>query len=338
MALCLFCGEDRKLTQEHAFPAALGGITAPRVSCKDCNSALEVQFERYFVGQLMAHRHALRVKNSRTKKVPNVPATAQVGDFTVKLRLGGDHRAFAIDEDDDYQIKEVVREDGKKGWDILALTPRGLEAAKAEAAKLGAKRFTEGEWQRLTLEPFSRGSWDFVVNDRALRAATKVAIIGLAGTRKGLARLSSLEPARRYVRYGEGRNFARLFFNPEFTARFDGGPHQHAILYCFDFERSSIHAIVAFFGSLFYLVRLSDSARSADYGFTHAEDTLTRRVAPVIVSRFENEREAVRSIIESSTTRFDDVLSSARHYTEFMNKARKSEDFILTGRVQKVSK
>jgi hypothetical protein len=213
----------------------------------------------------------------------------------------------------------VVREDGKVGWDIRAFTERGVERGKEEAVRRGAKTFKEeGLGKDFAFQPYSRGGWEFTIDERAFRTATKVALVGLAANGRALARSEAFRPAARYVRYGDGGPLAALFFNRDFASRIHSGPHQHAIYYCYDYSARTLHAIVVFFGAIFYLVRLSDNIQILDYGFSHIEDTLTKQRTSAIVSRLENECEAIRDVLTSKKTAKNDLMASLQYYVQFI--------------------
>jgi hypothetical protein len=308
---CLFCDESRALTKEHVFPASLGGTTEVKVSCKACNETFGREFEDYFASAFLPLRYVLKIPN-RKKKVPSVIAKAQIEGFDVNVRMDGKSRDYSVVDD------FVIKETSATSWDILALTKRGLELGKAEAARRGAKRFRESPLPKdIQIQPISEGVWNFLSSPQAFRTAAKVAILGLAAQNKPLPRSESFSSLKRFVRFGEGAPVS-LVFNPDFAERIKAGPHQHLIMYSFDYHARTVSAVVIFFGGLFYLVNMSSDARFLDYGFTHAEDTHLRRTTPAFVTRLENERESVSHLLTSSGTISNSMLESATYFIKLL--------------------
>jgi hypothetical protein len=158
---------------------------------------------------------------------------------------------------------------------------------------------------------------DFIGEPVALRTATKVAYFALAkvaGRRFGES--SAFSDARQYIATGEGSP-ARLFVNQNYAANTNIGPHQHFVqVYCNGAERT-VYATVTFFGGLSYLVPLSTNYDGADHGFSYAYDSLQRKVTPLFVGQFENERLATEDVRKGHTV-YDNVLAMSEHWAKYI--------------------
>src|SRR5882672_540175 len=88
---CLFCPNQGDLTDEHVFPAALGGEdVVPGATCSDCNGGFSKDFEASFNNDLEHLRYLLRIGN-REGEVPSIKATTTIDgvELTVFLRPDG---------------------------------------------------------------------------------------------------------------------------------------------------------------------------------------------------------------------------------------------------------
>lgn len=92
MPQCLFClreAEDVRFTDEHVFPAALGGnLMVKDGSCHVCNHGTS-KFEQAIAGELMPIRMLLQIPD-RYGKVPQTAATIITPEKTYDGRLKGD--------------------------------------------------------------------------------------------------------------------------------------------------------------------------------------------------------------------------------------------------------
>src|SRR5271167_2998673 len=143
MPQCIFClQEHEELTDEHVFPAALGGILVLRDSvCGECNSGFS-KFEQPLVTELAPIRVLLKIPD-RYGKTPQVAATVRVRDKEYGARVKSDGKV---------QLKPIVTEvmgiDGSREFVHQFLTERKKEELRQKGFQLiqsGPRNPEEGE-------------------------------------------------------------------------------------------------------------------------------------------------------------------------------------------------
>jgi hypothetical protein len=163
--------------------------------------------------------------------------------------------------------------------------------------------------------------FDFIGTQSGLRTAAKTAYTALAfKTGVGYALSSTFETVRNYCRNGGSPSRARLFLNDNFQASFHIGPHQHAIVCAGDAKTKRAHALVIYFGNLFYHVKLSDAYEGADFNWTMACDAQRDEEVKFIVGEYDNEFLMLEDIA-SGKTRWDDVKASGDYLMGNLSKA-----------------
>jgi len=138
MPQCLFCLREKEgLTDEHIFPAALGGVLALEGStCTECNHGFS-KFEQPLVAELASIRLLLQIPD-RYGEVPQVAATVRVQDKEYAAKV----------KDGKVQLKrtvtEVVKGDGTREFVHRFLTERQREKLAREAKEKGIQLIEEG--------------------------------------------------------------------------------------------------------------------------------------------------------------------------------------------------
>jgi hypothetical protein len=308
---CLFCPARENLTDEHIFPAALGGEDAVHNgSCVPCNNGFSAKFEAEFNNGLKNLCYVLRIGN-REREVPSIDAVALIDGrkFNVVLRPNG---KCEIQD----KKEERVSDSGKKVIDYFLFSDSSIRRLEERAEKRGQQLHgVDRDGRPIEFEPESYMPLDFIGEECALRTATKIALTAvakLAGIR--VAQSHAFDAVKRYILEGVGFP-TRLFVNKRYAANLHIGPHQHAVQVYFDGAEHTVYAVVALFGSLTYLVELSASYDGADCGFTYAYDALQRKPTQVLHHILETERLATKDV-RFGETRFDDVPLMADHWRE----------------------
>jgi len=137
MPSCIFClTESNDLTDEHVFPAALGGnLVVKDAACRACNNRFSGEFEQEVVGRFAHLRHIFRIPD-RYGNVPHVDATVEVdgksldgrllGNGTLKLKpiftehVGSDGVKEMVAH---HVSEEQVEQLRKDGWEKGETTP-----------------------------------------------------------------------------------------------------------------------------------------------------------------------------------------------------------------------
>lgn len=133
MSLCIFCLEDKELSEEHVFPAALGGgLGVPDSVCEKDNNGFSRAFEQVLFEELAPIRLTFQIPD-RYGKVPAADAT---------IHVGGEKFAGRVQGDGVVQVKPVIKEtrgpDGRHELHGSFLTDA---IKKAWAAKVGEGKF-----------------------------------------------------------------------------------------------------------------------------------------------------------------------------------------------------
>jgi hypothetical protein len=108
---CIFCGSDENLTDEHVFPAFMGGELVVRGgSCETHNAKFAVD-EGVLKAATIPLLNLLRIEN-RYGVVPNAPLNANVRGLDLKalpafMDSGGEIRLQSV-------VKESISQDGRR--------------------------------------------------------------------------------------------------------------------------------------------------------------------------------------------------------------------------------
>jgi len=118
MPRCLFCLRDvKELTDEHVFPAALGGDLVVKGTCVECvndKRSFSKEFEQPFAMELAPIRNQLLI-HDRQGNVPTVLAKAEIGGRELDAKLLGDGTVQLAPvvtpvRGEDGKVKEVLYE------------------------------------------------------------------------------------------------------------------------------------------------------------------------------------------------------------------------------------
>jgi hypothetical protein len=175
MSTCLFClRECQEATDEHVFPAALGGVlTVNGGSCTECNNGFS-RLEQALAGELAPVRLLLQIPD-RYKQVPQVEATAKTEqrDYDARVMGDGTVRARRL-------VEEVKRDDGTREFVHRFLTDRQKEKLRREAEEKGRELLETGPGEPVQAEIHIGGELRIIGSDEGLRTAAKIAYVGLA--------------------------------------------------------------------------------------------------------------------------------------------------------------
>ena len=316
MGKCALCGSAESLTDEHIFPDALGGtVVLRRGTCATCNSTASTDFEAEFISGLAPIRQLLGIEN-REGRVPNLKATVEIE---------GHAHAASVKPGGEIEIPRMKFErqitDG-----VTEINYRALR--KGDAEKLIANTKKKGidleevpvadparEIEATVYVPF-----DFIGTQCGLRTAAKAAYTALAlKTGAGYALSGAFAAVRNYARTGGASVPVRLFLNENFQSSFHIGAHQHAIACAGDSKYHRVHAIVIYFGGLFYYVRLSDAYGGADFNWTIACDAQRGEETKFIVREYDNEFLMLEDVA-TGNNHWDDVKASADYLLHKLSK------------------
>jgi hypothetical protein len=317
MPRCLLCGiEGTGFTDEHVFPAALGGgLVVANSTGSDCNNGFS-KLEQALATELKPIRLLLKVPD-RYGKVPDVEAVAktQSEDYAAKVLGDGTVKPKRL-------VSEVVLEDGSKEYVHRFATERQRIKLREEAARKGKEIIESGPGEPVQAEIHIEGDLKEIGSDVGLRVAAKIAYIGMAYlVGSGLALSDSFNQARTFIREGTGKSIARLFVNERFMDSCQQGPHQHSIVLAGRHDMKRVDAIVRLFGGLCYFINLSEEYGGVDFNRTLAYDASRGDINEVLQTNLQGEFLQTEDVATSKDTVWDDLPASGRKFVEFFQQA-----------------
>jgi hypothetical protein len=321
MPQCIFClNEFQKLTDEHVFPAALGGVLVLKDSvCAACNNGFS-KFEQPLAEELAPLRLILQIPDRRGE-IPQVAATVKTQDKEYDARVKGDGKV---------QLKPIVTEvttsEGRKEYWYKFATERQKEKLRQEAKEKGREFIETGPGNPEQAEVHLGGELEAIGAEPGLRTASKIAYGGLA-FRAGakLAMSESFSELRAYVREGTGKPTGRLFVNERFMEAVQQGPHQHSLIVAGRHDKGRVDAIVRLFGGLCYFVQLSEHYGGADFSTTLVYDAYRGEVNDILRSHHDAEIMETEDVLNGSGTVWDDLPASGERFCKFLESAIQSK-------------
>lgn len=316
MPQCIFCLQEKEsLTEEHVFPAALGGVLVLKDSvCAECNNGFS-KFEQPFVAELSPIRLFLKIPD-RYGKLPQVAAIIKTQDKEYEGRVKGDGKV---------QLKPIVTEtttsEGVKEYLYKFATERQKEKLRQETKEKGGQ-FVETPGDPEQAEVHLGGELEVIGSAAGLRAVSKIAYVGLA-ERAGmkLATGEAFNEVRAYIREGTGKATSRLFVHERFLQAVQQGPHQHSLIIAGRHDKKRVDAIVRLFGGLCYFVQLSDRYEGADFFATLVHDAHRGEANGILQSHFDAEMLQTEDVATSGDTVWDNLAFSGQRFCKFLEGA-----------------
>lgn len=316
MPKCLFCPTEQDiLTEEHVFPAALGGVLVVENSvCAECNNGFS-KFEQPLIMELAPLRLIFKIPD-RYGRIPYADATVTTATSEYDARVMGDGRL---------QMKrivtEIVTQDGKREFLHQFLTDRQRERLERESKEKGYQLIQEGPGKPEEGEVHLGGNLKEIGTPDGLRAVAKIAFMGLA-FRAGanLARSGAFDEIRAYISTGSGTSPVRLFVHQRFMNAVQQGPHQHSIIIAARHDRRRVDAIVTLFGGICYFVEMSNRYDGADFFATLVYNAQLGEVDGVLQSHFQAEMLQTEDVLNSSETVWADLVESGKVFVRYLEK------------------
>ncbi len=317
MSTCIFCRvKSSDLTDEHVFPAAIGGnLVLKHGTCARCNHGFS-KFEKPLLTELAPFRALFRIQNRRGD-VPEVEATLRTDqkEYAGKLKADGTVQPKRT-------VTEVKKVDGSREFVHRFLTDRQREKLVREATDKGLRYDILGPGEPVRAEVHLGGDLNEIGSLNGLRTVSKIAYVGLAyfaGAR--LATGDCFQHVRDFIMKGAGKPAARQFVNYKFADEIVQGPHQHSIILAGRYDQKRVDAIVRLFGGLCYFVVLSDSYAGADFNQTLVYDGYRRAEDGMLFSHLETEMMQLEIVAASPLTIWDDLPASGKFFCDFLERA-----------------
>ena len=318
MPQCLFCLQEGKggsvhFTDEHVFPAALGGhLTVRDGSCDACNHG-NSKFEQALAGELTPIRMLLQIPD-RYGNVPLTTATIITAEKTYDGRVKGDGRVL---------VKPLVTEEknGQREFVHRFLTDRQKEKLRVQAKEKGQKLVEIGPEDPVTAEVHIGGDLMVIGSQDGLRTVAKIAYVALAyivGVRVAVG--DAFMEVRSYILKGTPDTVARLFINKRYLEACQQGPHQHSVAIAARRDKRRVDAIVRLFGELTYFVVLSDHYEGADFCNTLVYDAYRGEINGMLFGHMQAELLQTEDVATSNVTVWDDLEGFGRNFCEFIER------------------
>lgn len=225
MPQCLFCLREGEVdavhfTDEHVFPAALGGnLVVKDGSCDKCNHG-NSKFEQALAIELTPIRMLLQIPD-RYGKVPHTAATLVTPEKTYDGRVKGDGSVVVKP-----LITQEKNEKGEREFVHRFLTDAQKEKLREQAKETGQQLVEMGPGDPVTAEVHIGGDLMVIGSSEGLRTAAKIAYIGLAhlvGVK--VAAGDAFSEVRQFILAGKPGGVARFFINKGYLEACQQGPH-----------------------------------------------------------------------------------------------------------------
>ncbi len=260
---CIFDKSEKDLTDEHVFPAFIGGtLTIKNGSCKKCN-AEGSRFEDKVAAQTKTARHILEVPN-RYGKVPSAPVKIEIPETGLAPVVG------RRKPDGEIQLKDFVAtvktDDGKTIREGFFVTKGSAEKFIEKSRKRGEKVKELDVPKEVSLLSNGRQIIDFAFSPDMRRMVAKIALTAVAH-QYGIdyACQPQFDALRHSIFSGTGYDLPmRIFANEDFLGDHIRTPHQHSVRAYLSAGMQKGWAIVTLFGGLSYVVELTMELTEAE--------------------------------------------------------------------------
>jgi hypothetical protein len=321
MPQCLFClregaADAVRFTDEHVFPAALGGnMIMKDGSCDGCNHG-NSKFEQALAVELTPIRMLLQIPD-RYGKVPHTAATLVTPEKTYDGRVKGDGSVV---------VKPIItQEKNEKGEGEFVhrfLTDAQKEKLREQAKKKGQELIETGPGEPVVAEVHVGGNLMVIGSQEGLRTVAKIAYIGLAhfvGVK--VAASDAFREVRQFIMEGRPEGMARFFINKRYLQACQQGPHQHSIAIAARRDKHRVDAIVRLFGELTYFVVLSNHYGGADFCTTLVYDAYRGEENGMLFGHAQAEILHMEDVITSNDTTWNDLEAFGRNFCAFLEGA-----------------
>ncbi len=321
MLQCLFCLQEGeadavRFTDEHVFPAALGGnLIVKDGSCDACNHG-NSKFEQALAGELTPIRMLLQIPD-RYGKVPQTAAAIITPEKTYDGRVRSDGSVVVKPF-----VTEEKNEKGEREFVHRFSTDAQKEKLRERAKREGKQLIETGPGDPVTAEVHIGGDLRVVGSQEGLRTVAKIAYVGLAQLAGvTIAAGDAFKEVRQFILGGGPEGVAKLFTNKRYLKACQQGPHQHSIAIAARLDKHRVDAIVRLFGELTYFVVLSDHYDGADFCNTLVYDAYRGEVNGMLFAHEQAELLQTEDVATSKETVWGDLEGFGRNFCAFLDRA-----------------
>jgi hypothetical protein len=300
---CIFCRSGERLTDEHVFPAFMGGeLRVPDGSCERCNRDFGIS-EAAVKEATIPLLNLLQIEN-RYSIVPNAPLRADIRGLDV-----ANLPAF-MDGDGNINLQDVVKEstseDGRRLRQGFFLSRKAGERFAERARAKGLEVIERGVPTKIVIDAVYTIHVHFIASLHARRLAAKIALAAIAlqyGVDFALTtQFDELRDA--YKTKAEKDLPVRFFANAGLMASYIHSPYQHSVMCYLSAGRRKGWALVTLFGGISYVVFITDRYEERESRqFSIFYDAATKqRFSPLVLA---DEMTLIGHVL-SPSTKFED--------------------------------
>ncbi len=300
---CIFCRAEVNLTNEHVFPAFMGGdLEVPNGSCERCNREFGVD-EAAVKNATVPLLNLLQIEN-RHGVVPNAPLRADVRDLDLKslpafMDRRGEIRLMDV-------VKESTAQDGRRLRQGFFITQEAADKFSARARAKGLEVIEREVPKEIVIEANYTVTVHFIASMQARRVAAKIALAAIAFEWGVDFALAHEFDNLRSIREMKSPNDlpVRFFSNAGLMASYLHTPYQHSVMCYLSAGMRKGWALVTLFGGISYLVFVTDSfiaRESRQFSIFYSADS-KQRFTPVVLA---DEMTLIGHVLSPATT-FED--------------------------------
>ena len=302
----MFCKSELNLTDEHVFPAFMGGELEVRDgSCKTCNGKMGT-FEATIKNNTKLLLNLLQIEN-RYGVVPQ-------GKVDVEIR-GMDKRGLLgfVDGKGVFSLRDVVTKtrmtDGRRREEGFFVSKDSADKFVERARKRGQHVEEIHFPQQIVVEGTYSVMLEFAFSLEARKVAAKIALTAIAHE-CGLpfALSDQFDPLRRSKNAATAEHLTlRIFSNELFVTVHRRTAHQHSVMCYLSAGMKKGWALVTLFGGLSYIVEVTSAYQERNSRqFSIFYDAATKkRINPVVLA---DEMTVIGHVL-SPASKFEDELA-----------------------------
>jgi len=299
----MFCKSELNLTDEHVFPAFMGGELEVRDgSCKTCNGEMGT-FEATIKDNTKLLLNLLQIEN-RYGVVPQARVDVEIRGMDKKGLLG------FVDGKGVLSLRDVVTKtrmpDGRKREEGFFVSKdsadRFVERARARGQQVQELQFP----RQVVVEGTYSVTLPFAFSLEARKVVAKIALAAIAHEcGLSFALSSQFDALRRAKNAATAEDLTlRIFSNQLFMTVHSRTAHQHSVMFYLSAGMQRGWALVTLFGGLSYIVEVTASYQERNSRqFSIFYDAATKkRINPVVLA---DEMTVIGHVL-SPATKFED--------------------------------
>lgn len=300
---CIFCRSEENLTDEHVFPAFMGGkLVVKDGSCKRCNGEFAV-FEGKLKDATAPLLHLLKIPN-RDGIVRNASVKAEVRGLDMKNLQG------FVDVDGYIQlldrVVEATNEDGRKVRRGFFMTKEAGDKFAQRARAKGHEVIEREVPEQIIVDAEYMLTTPFTFSVEVRKVAAKIALAALAYEFGIPFALTPQFDSLRQARVATGNKDLRvwIFANQGLITAHLRTAHTHGVMAYLSPEWKKGWAVVTLFGGLTYRVDLATDyvePRSKQFGIVY-DAVVRKRVNPILLA---DEKTLIGHVL-SPASKFED--------------------------------